>query len=392
MNVLIATDAFPPGAGGSGRSTATLAEALARRKHRVRIVVGRSNPQSQTQWHGIPVSEIEIPKASLGSHARERAYADGLDRAMGEEAWDLVHAQHWMSAMAAHAACPNLPKVVTIRDYWPVCIWSTMLSGKSACPGCSYTRRVVCVGRRRPWLWPVSPLLPPMVGAELTRRQRVLDDARAIVAVSEYVANALPFDGVHVVPNFLSEVDGEPPRPEDAPEHYVLFLGKLEPNKAPDRLFSILEQSRCDVPLLIAGAGSLSDELKRRARALGKDIRFLGWVSEAKALELMRHADAVLFPSRWQEPLSRVLVDGLGVGAVMVVEPTGGSEDAIVHDKSGLLGRDTDELARALARVVADDVLRKRLREGARQHAREHFSEAVVVPRIEAVYRKAAGS
>ncbi len=394
MNILLTSDAFPPGSGGSGRSTATLAAALAHREHRVRVVVGRAEPQGQTDWEGIPVSEISIPKAALGSHARERAYAEGLEQAIGEEAWDIVHAQHWMSAMATRAACQRLPMVVTVRDYWPVCIWSTMLSGTEACPGCSYARRVVCVGRHRPLLWPLAPVLPPVVGAELARRQRVLAEAKAVVAVSEYVSETLPLDNVHVVPNFLPNFliasDVELPRPDDVPDRYVLFVGKLEPNKAPDRLLTILEEARADVPLVIAGAGSLSAELQEKAKSLRYDVRFLGWVSEERALQLMQHAAAVLFPSRWQEPLSRVLIDGLGVGAVLIVEPTGGSEDAVVHEESGLLGRNTRELARALARVLSDDALSERLRRGARTRARDRFSEAVVLPQIETVYRKAA--
>ena len=396
MNILLTSDAFPPGSGGSGRSTATLAAALARREHRVRVVVGRARPQGQTDWEGIPVSEISIPKAALGSHARERAYAEGLEQAIGEEAWDIVHAQHWMSAMASRAACQRLPMVVTVRDYWPVCIWSTMLSGTDACPGCSYARRVVCVGRHRPLLWPLAPVLPPVVGAELARRQRALAEAKAVVAVSEYVSETLPLDNVHVVPNFLPNFliasDVELPRPDDVPDRYVLFVGKLEPNKAPDRLLTILEEARADVPLVIAGSGSLSAELQENAKSLRYDVRFLGWVSEERALQLMQHAAAVLFPSRWQEPLSRVLIDGLGVGAVLIVEPTGGSEDAVVHEESGLLGRNTRELARALERVLSDDALSQRLRRGARARARDRFSEAVVLPQIETVYRKAARS
>lgn len=392
MNILLTTDAFPPGSGGSGRSTATLAAALARRDHRVRVVVGRSEPLGQTDWEGIPVSEISLPRAALGSHARERAYREGLERALGDEAWDLVHAQHWMSAMASRAACPRLPMVVTIRDYWPVCIWSTMLTGTDACPGCRYTRRVVCVGRRRPLLWPLAPVLPPLVGAELARRQRALVDAKAVVAVSEFVREKLPLDAVHVIPNFLGALDVELPRPDDLPERFVLFVGKLEPNKAPDRLFPILEAARCDLPLVIAGTGSLSAELREQAKSLRHDVRFLGWVPEERALQLMQHAAAVLFPSRWQEPLSRVLVDGLGVGAVLIVEPTGGSEDAVVHEQSGLLGQNTRELGGALARVLADDALSERLRRGARARARERFSEAVVLPQIESVYRKAVAS
>lgn len=392
MNVLLTTDAFPPGSGGSGRSSATLASSLVRRGHRVRVVVGRKAPQGQTQWEGVAVSEVVIPDAAPGGRARERAFAEGLTRVLGDEAWDVVHAQHWLSAMASHSVCPLLPRVVTVRDYWPVCIWSTMLSGREPCPGCSYARRVVCVGRRRPWLWPVAPLLPPVVGAELSRRERVLRKASAVVAVSGYVATTLPLDAVHVIPNFVEResIGVHDERPPDVPERYVLFVGKLEPNKAPDRLLPILDAARCDVPLVIAGTGSLTERLRNDATRGGHDVRFLGWVDDQKALALMAHAAAVVFPSRWQEPLSRVLIDGMGVGAVLVVEPTGGSEDAVVHEESGLLGRTTGELGAALARVLTDSALATRLREGAEARARARFSDDVVLPQLEAVYREVA--
>lgn len=392
MNVLLTTDAFPPGSGGSGRSTATLASALVRRNHRVRVVVGRKQLKGQTHWEDVTVSEVKLPDASLGSRARERAFAGGLTQVIGDEAWDVVHAQHWLSAMASHAACPQLPRVVTIRDYWPVCIWSTMLSGSEPCPGCTYGRRVVCLGRRRPWLWPLAPALPPLIGAELSRRTRVLDRANAVVAVSRHVSTMLPLDTAHVIPNFVAHdsIGVIRDRPHDVPERYVLFVGKLEPNKAPDRLLPILDAAAAELPLVIAGTGSLSESLRDEASRRARDVRFLGWVDDDEALALMQHASAVLFPSRWQEPLSRVLIDGLGVGAVMVVEPTGGSEDAVIDEESGLVGRSTRELGAALARVLTDEALAKRLRAGAKARARQRFSDSVVVPQLEAVYREVA--
>ena len=386
MNVLITTDAFPPGGGGSGRSTSALAAALSRRGHHVRVVVARQTLHGVSEWEGIPVSEVEIPAHRTGSRARERAYAEGLARALGEEAWDLVHAQHWLSALATRTSCPRLPMVVTIRDYWPVCIWSTRLSGTEACPGCSYRRRVICTGRQRPLLWPIAPVLPAYIGAELARRRFVLEQASAVIAVSRHVAETLP-TAAEVIPNFVPPSAGFS-RPADVPERYVLFVGKLEPNKAPDRLLPILEAAQCSLPLVIAGSGGLENELRRDAQRTGRDVRFLGWVEEERVRALMQHADAVLFPSRWQEPLSRVLIDGLGVGAALVVQPTGGSADIVVDGESGLVGDTTAELGAALTKLLSGDELSLRLRDGAKRRAETVFSENVVVPKAEALYRK----
>lgn len=390
MNILLTTDAFPPGAGGSGRSTSILAEALAARGHRVRVVVARSRNTHESGTKPIDVIGVEVPPSRPGNAPeREKAFASGLARAAGNEGWDVVHAQHWLSAGATLRALPHLPMLITVRDYWPVCIWSTRISGREVCPGCSYGRRVLCVGRRKPWLWPVAPLLPPVVGAEIARRQRVLGAARAVVAVSRHVAERLPVTA-EVIPNLLVALP-EPPRPEDVPERYLLFVGKLEPGKAPDRLLPILEAAGCELPLLVAGAGGLEKEL-RAAFERRRNVRFLGWVDEPRVLALTRHAACLLFPSRWEEPLSRTLLDGLAVGAVIVAEPTGGTEEILVDGESGLLGRTVPELGRALARVLDDPSLANQLRHGALARAQASFSADVVLPRIEELYRKVARS
>jgi glycogen synthase len=389
MNILLTTDSFPPGGGGSGRSTATLARALTRRGHRVRVVVARREASGPREWEGVEVAEVAVPASTLGNaRERERAFARGLVLAAGEEAWDLVHAQHWLSAGATRRALPRLPTVVTVRDYWPVCIWSTMLSGSELCPGCSYTRRVICIGRHRPALLPLSPALPPLVGWELERRRRLLENASAVIAVSRHVAGTLPIDRVTVIPNFFESFTKEPRRPADVPERYLLFVGKLEPGKAPDRLLPILAAARTELPLLVAGSGSL--ELDLRAR--GGNVRYLGWVDEERVLALIKHADCLLFPSRWEEPLARVLLDGLALGTVIVAEPTGGTREIVVDGESGLLGRGVEEIGRALRRVLDDPLLTRRLREGARRRAESVFSEQAVLPEVETLYRSITGT
>ena len=58
------------------------------------------------------------------------------------------------------------------------------------------------------------------------------------------------------------------------------------------------------------------------------------------------------------------------MGAVLIVEPTGGSHEIVVDQESGLLGRTVSELADVLNRVLNDPGLASRLREGAAQRAR----------------------
>ena len=355
MNVLLTTDSFPPGGGGSGKSTAALASALSRRGHRVRVVVSRREPCGQKEWEGVEVDEVLIPASRPGNaRERERAFASGIVLAAGEEAWDLAHAQHWLSAGATRRALPRLPTVVTVRDYWPVCIWSTMLSGAEPCPGCSYRRRVVCIGRHRPALWPISAVLPPLVGWELETRRRVLEGASAVTAVSRYVARTLPVERVTVIPNFVEPRREEPARPTDVPERYLLFVGKLEPGKAPDRLLPILAAARAGDTASRRGLGSSRSE-PPRARRRRPLSRLGGRGAGARA-----HQARGLPPlslrggrSRSRESFSMPRLSA----SVIVAEPTGGTEEIVVDGESGLLGRSVEELGRAVRRVLDDPSL-----------------------------------
>jgi glycosyltransferase involved in cell wall biosynthesis len=394
MKILITTDVFPPRGGGSAHSTAALGRALAERGHDVSVLVWRRNVVGELRrdWEGVSIFEYGVGKGRAGGSQCEMRAARYMKEWAQDKKFDLAHAQHWLSAKATVEASRSggFPVVITVRDYWPVCIWSTRLSGRRHCPGCSYARRVLCVGRRRPWLWPLAPFLPPMVGREIDRRMAALEKASAVIAVSDYVKRTLPVRHSVVIPNLLdlSEIERRmigPPSPE-LPERFALFVGKLEPNKAPDRLFPILRAAGVRLPLVIAGEGSLEASLRKEAARVEEEVRFAGWVDPDVALRLMHRAAALVFPSRWDEPLSRVLLEGLAAGAALVVEPTGGSEEIVVHGESGLLGRSVEELGAALRRLATEAGLATKLRQGARRRARERFSKDVVIPEIEELY------
>src|SRR5581483_10007450 len=90
---------------------------------------------------------------------------------------------------------------------------------------------------------------------------------------------------------------------------YLLFVGKLNEMKGADLLPQILRKSGVKLPLVVAGDGELRAKL---ADFQGISVR--GWLPNAETLGLMAGADALLFPSRWAEPLARTLLEAQALG------------------------------------------------------------------------------
>jgi len=400
VKILFATDVFPPKSGGSGWSTFYLARALVQRGHTVRVALPTPdiNGTQARVYEGIDVVEVGYRASHApGWRARQRpnAVAKTLGAYLAQCAneFDVIHAQHVLSIMAAAAAkkIARVPVVSTVRDYWHVCLYGTLWRDNAICPICRGGEITRCLRQRYGGAAKLMLPLVPFVTRELQRRQRALQASDAVIAVSHYVAGTLrgivTDEKLRVVPNLI-DMDETPRIAESgkrkADTRYLVFIGKLNVFKGADMLPEILIKSGASLPLLVAGDGELKDVL---ARAPGIELR--GWVSNAESLQLLARAHALLFPSRWAEPLARTLLEAQALGVPTVACNTGGTRDIISDNFNGLLAENTDEFAAQLRRLMDDAELRARLSENAKCIAREKFSPGVVAAQLESAYESA---
>ena len=229
----------------------------------------------------------------------------------------------------------------------------------------------------------------------------VLGRCDAVIAVSDYVRGELERSGrvsgsrLVTIPNMvdLASVDhalrGKWPLTDIAPgEPFLLFAGKFDLNKGAQILPEAVQLSGVRLPVVLAGEGPLRDSIASDAASRGLDFRFCEWLDNDSVILLMRHATALLFPSAWQEPLSRVLLEGCAAGAAIVALDTGGTGDAIAHGESGWLARDVRGFVEGIRQVADDSSLNGRLRDGARHRAEDKFASDHVVSRVETLYRR----
>ena len=232
--------------------------------------------------------------------------------------------------------------------------------------------------------------------ANLIRKQRGIADADAIVAVSSTIAADLRGRSaeiaaarVEVIPNAVDVTALRKRAATSTPPltgPYALYLGKLAPNKGTTNFVQVIERSRLDWPVIVAGDGPERDGIARDAARSGRDIRFVGWVDQPTATAWLAHATMLLFPSRGPESLSRVLLEASALGVPIAAMNTGGTPDIVLDRQTGLLSRSFDELADDIRRLRDDADLRRRLGAAAQIHAETYFDVSVVLPRIERLY------
>ena len=407
-NVWLVSDVYPPGCGGSGWSTHALARTLTDRGHRVQVfaVDATRKDVGHRSYQGIEVTTVGVlaarrrPSKRLG--ARDYAYGDLVaylsQRYQHEADVDIVHAQHLHSGPPAVAfgRAHGLATVVTVRDYWPVCLHGTSWWGAGVCAGCTITDLTGCMTDTWNWPRPLSRLMVPWARRRLRARAQGLAAAHKVIAVSHAVKRRIeteiPNLDFSVVPNVVDPEHVETAarqRPgSPTPGSYLLATGKLQPTKGFDRLLAALAEVGSRRPLLIAGDGPSRGALESQAAALGLPTTFLGWVEHDELLGLQRDAHAVVLPSAWHEPLSRVVLETMGLGTPIIAWDSGGTSEMIEHGSHGFLVKAPADLRESLAALESEET-RQHIGTAARARIREQFCPDAVYPTMVATYAAA---
>jgi D-inositol-3-phosphate glycosyltransferase len=161
----------------------------------------------------------------------------------------------------------------------------------------------------------------------------------------------------------------------------LLFVGRIQPLKAPDMVLHAAARMLADDPglrekleVLVVGAPSGSglaepQRLQELAVALGVTdvVRFLPPQPPEQLADHYRAADVAVVPSH-NESFGLVALEAQACGTPVVAAAVGGLCTAVDDGVSGLLvpGRDPEDYAAAIRRVLAS---RELLAAGARRHA-----------------------
>ena len=185
--------------------------------------------------------------------------------------------------------------------------------------------------------------------------------------------------------------------------HVLLFVGRIQPLKAPDvllraaaELLAKRPELRDDLVVAVVGGPSGSGlahphHLEALARELGiSDVmRFAPPVAQRDLVDWYRAADVTVVPS-YNESFGLVAIESQAVGTPVVAASVGGLRTAVADDVSGILidGHNPHDYADVLGRLIAEPLRRDLLAAGAVRHAAE-FGWAATARATLAVYEDA---
>ena len=104
---------------------------------------------------------------------------------------------------------------------------------------------------------------------------------------------------------------------------YLAFLGRISPEKRPDRAIEIAK--RAGLPLKLAAKVDAVDveyfETEIEPLLDHPLIEFIGEIDETQKCEFLGNARALLFPIDWPEPFGLVMIEAMSAGTPVIAWP-----------------------------------------------------------------------
>jgi glycosyltransferase involved in cell wall biosynthesis len=197
-----------------------------------------------------------------------------------------------------------------------------------------------------------------------------------LVSISNDQRKPLPFA------NFVATIQHGLPadlhRPSYEPGSYVAFLGRISPEKRPDRAIRIARDA--GIPLKIAAKVDKVDEDYFRSEIAplidGPGIEFIGEINEREKTKFLGEAAALLFPVDWPEPFGVVMIEAMACGTPVLAFRCGSIPEVIEDGVTGKVVDSEEEAIAVLPGLFSYD----------RRAVRQRFEERFVATRMAKEY------
>jgi glycosyltransferase involved in cell wall biosynthesis len=202
-----------------------------------------------------------------------------------------------------------------------------------------------------------------------------------LVSISQ--AQRLPLSGVNFVGNVYHGLPLDLLRPrEHGAESYLAFLGRMSPEKRPDRAIEIARRSGMKLKIAAKVDSNDTAYFKSAIEPLidGDQIEFIGEINDSSKSEFLGQAAALLFPIDWPEPFGLVMIEAMACGTPVLAFPSGSVREVVEDGKTGYLVGSVEEAVGVLPQLLALD------RNKIRERFEQRFSSAQMARDYVSIY------
>lgn len=403
MRILFVSNLFPPfGRGGYEQWCEEVAHLLIARGHVVEVLTGRIGAgvgEAQAEDSGLRVHRVLVGQVEGGLAQTTLRLVQGIQRVELENValtqsiladfhpdvvliWGMWNIDRAVAQQVERQAGPRV--AYYFCDYWPTL------------PN-AYIQRLREPARRRH-----MQLLKSLLGHLYLPRLMAASAAplrfEHPICVSNAVRNLLvdggaPVGHAKIVYGGTRIEEFDTPRPP-APSYPIrlLYMGRLERLKGVHTVIGALRQLGGDAPVLLdilgAGAPEYESELRQMVAVgeLEDRVRFLGPAPRSDVPAVLAEHDVLLFPSEWEEPFARSVLEAMAAGLAVIGTTTGGTGEILRNGETGLTfpAGNAESLAAQIARLAADPVLRQQLSEAGCRTVRQYYTLGRMVHELEA--------
>ena len=365
MRVLLVGNHWTEGPGGAETMLLLTADLLRRAGHDV-VPFAVAEPRT------LPTPVRDRLPAAAGSGARGRfgeAWAGtwsarsyrALTDVVHEVRPDVAHVHHVFERLTVSVLDAlrrrGVPTVMTLHDYKPVCPNYRLFVDGAPCTRC-LSGRYREVVRHRCLEGSRWRSVAAAADAYASRARRLYDRVDGFLAPSAFlrdrvVEGGLPADRVRVLPNPV--VAAPAPRRAGAGPPFLLYAGRLVPEKGIDALLDATRRLPDGVRLRLAGEGRMERQVRARVAAEDLPVDALGSLTPPEVAAQLRAAVAAVLPALWWENCPMAVLEAAAQGVPVVASAVGGIPELVEDGGTGLLvpPGNGDALAAAVTRLVA---------------------------------------
>jgi glycosyltransferase involved in cell wall biosynthesis len=132
---------------------------------------------------------------------------------------------------------------------------------------------------------------------------------------------------------------------ESRAEGYLAFLGRISPEKHPDRAIEIARHASLRIRVAAKVDDADGEYFEHKIKPLFRDplVEFIGEIDDAHRSDFLGSARALIFPIDWPEPFGLVMIEAMACGAPVIAFARGSVSEVIEEGVAGFLVNNIDE-------------------------------------------------